>query len=143
MQKVEAGTKIANETADALTDFRDPHWMLLFIDADANSATGWEGYDFLVNEPVIDEQRTSVKRAVKDTVGHWQWEAVGEAAFHTGGNQLHIAIPRKMLSLPEGEAMKFDFHWADNIQKLGDIIEFSLHGDSAPDRRFINRFFAK
>lgn len=131
------------ETADPLTDFHDPHWMLLFIDADADTSTGWEGYDYLVNEPVIDAKRTSIKRAVKDADGKWQWEKVGEAEFHTKGNQLHIAIPRRMLGLPEGEGMKIDFHWADNIQKLGDIIEFSLHGDSAPDRRFNYRFFAK
>jgi hypothetical protein len=49
-----------------------------------------------------------------------------------------IVIPKDILGI-KGKAA-FDFHWADNIQKLGDISEFSLHGDSAPDRRSNYRF---
>jgi hypothetical protein len=33
-----------------------------------------------------------------------------------------------------------DFHWTDNAQPLGDLTEFALHGDSAPDRRFNYRY---
>ena len=31
--------------------------------------------------------------------------------------------------------LSFDFHWADGMQKLGDIDEFLLNGDQAPSRR--------
>ena len=37
---------------------------------------------------------------------------------------------------PGSNEVSFDFHWADNIQKSDDIIEFSISGDSAPNRRF-------
>lgn len=37
-------------TAEPLTPYTDPLWMLLFIDADGDHSTGWEGYDLLVNE---------------------------------------------------------------------------------------------
>ena len=35
------------ETASNLTNSSDSNWMLLFIDADNNSTTGWYGYDFV------------------------------------------------------------------------------------------------
>lgn len=38
------------ETAEALSDHTGNHWMLLLIDADNNHATGWYGYDFLINK---------------------------------------------------------------------------------------------
>jgi hypothetical protein len=38
------------------------------------------------------------------------------------------------------ELSAFDFHWADNLQHLGDISEFGLNGDSAPNRRFNYRY---
>jgi len=56
------------------------------------------------------------------------------------GNELELAVPRDVLGLADRRAFVLDFHWADNTQKDGDILEFSLHGDSAPDRRFNYRF---
>jgi hypothetical protein len=43
-------------------------------------------------------------------------------------------------ALTPTQALMFDFHWADNIQKNNDIIEFAVSGDSAPDRRFNYRY---
>src|SRR3546814_16534394 len=37
------------ETAAPLTSSGQPGWMRLFIDIDRNKATGWEGYDYVVN----------------------------------------------------------------------------------------------
>ncbi|MBR6560311.1 MAG: hypothetical protein IKT75_04065, partial [Alistipes sp.] len=34
------------ESAEKLTPHTDPNWMLLMIDTDNNSSTGWYGYDF-------------------------------------------------------------------------------------------------
>lgn len=42
------------ETASNLTNSSDSNWMLLFIDADNNSTTGWYGYDFVINKNIID-----------------------------------------------------------------------------------------
>lgn len=41
------------ETASNLTNSSDSNWMLLFIDADNNSTTGWYGYDFVINKNII------------------------------------------------------------------------------------------
>jgi hypothetical protein len=109
--------------------------MLLFIDADQDSATGSNGYDYLVNATVVSDRRTSVQRFGED--GAWHKTAVID--FRYEGNQMEIAVPRSLLGVTEGSAT-FDFHWADNIQTLDNVIEFALHGDSAPNRRFNYRF---
>ena len=53
------------ETNDPLTKHTDPNWMLLLIDADRNSSTGWYGYDYLINKSVIDSKTTTLMRAVQ------------------------------------------------------------------------------
>jgi len=122
------------QTAQALTPRTDAHWMLLLIDADRNSATGWNGYDYLVNQDVASETQTSVHRFADGT-----WQKTASAEYRYQRNELELAIPRSVLGLSEGP-IAFDFHWADHIQSLDDIAEFALQGDSAPNRRFDYRF---
>lgn len=35
--------------------------MLLLIDADNNYSTGWYGYDYLINQSVVDNTSTQIK----------------------------------------------------------------------------------
>ena len=46
------------ETNEPLTPHTGKNWMLLLIDADKNSKTGWFGYDFLINQKIIDDKTT-------------------------------------------------------------------------------------
>ena len=123
------------ETAEPLTAHTDANWMLLFIDADRDSTTGWHGYDYRVNSELVSDRRTSVHRFTNDRT----WKKQASAEFRYRGNQMEIAVPRSMLGMAEGP-VAFDFHWADNVQNLDDVIEFALNGDSAPNRRFNYRF---
>jgi hypothetical protein len=36
-------------TREPMSSAPDPNWMWLLIDIDQDRATGWEGYDFIVN----------------------------------------------------------------------------------------------
>ncbi|WP_411275546.1 hypothetical protein [Daejeonella sp.] len=54
------------QTVEKLSSEKDINWMLLFIDADQNKATGWEGYDFVVNKDVTEATRTTISRMDKD-----------------------------------------------------------------------------
>jgi len=124
-------------TREKLTSYKDKNWMLLFIDSDylrfGNRINGWEGYDYLVNYEVIDERTTTLKR----TQDGWNWKTVREIPCVVRGNQMELSIPRADLGVHQtGPNVVFDFHWADNIRKDDDIIEFARGGDSAPDRRF-------
>lgn len=120
------------KTKGDLTSHTDGNWMLLFIDADQDKETGWEGYDYLVNSETGSAQSTTLKAWKKD-----DWGKAVKVSYAYSGNELMIEIPRKRL---HEESVAIDFHWADNIQKLGDINEFFLNGDNAPERRSNYRF---
>lgn len=125
------------ETRDPITPHTDPNWMLLFIDADHDNASGWEGYDYVVNFGTVGTTTTTLMH----TDGGWNWELVSDAIpYVVNGNMLELAIPRAALGLASDEGLVFDFHWSDNMQHGDDIIEFSVSGDSAPSRRFNYRY---
>ena len=120
------------KTAGDITPHTDPNWMLLFIDADQKSETGWEGYDYLVNSEVVSDQVTTLK-----AWGKRGWGKATSIAYACSGKEMMIEIPRELLG--QGP-LAIDFHWADNIQELADITEFFLNGDNAPERRSNYRY---
>ncbi|TSJ39369.1 hypothetical protein FO440_16610 [Mucilaginibacter corticis] len=122
------------ETDKALTPSSGKNWMLLFIDADKNTNTGWYGYDFMINKKVIDDKTTTLYRYdVKAPGDHWV--EVAKVNYRYKGNKLEVAIPRTLLKL-QANSLSFDYHWSDNAESLSDIISMSTTGDSAPNRRF-------
>ena len=123
------------ETVKELTPASDKNWMLLYIDIDQNKSTGWEGYDYVINSKVLSSSNTTTltKLDKNGTLGKST-----KIQLQTKGNKLMLAIPRTIFG--ESAKVAFDFHWADNIQKLGSIDEFFNNGDSAPERRANYRF---
>jgi hypothetical protein len=122
------------ETDQSLTPSTGKNWMMLFIDTDQNSNTGWYGYDYIINKKVIDNKTTTLMRYdVKSPGGHWV--EVVRVNYRYKGNQLEVAVPKTLLKL-KGSAINFDFHWNDNAETLVDPISLSVSGDSAPNRRF-------
>ncbi|SEW51684.1 glycoside hydrolase family 71/99 protein [Chitinophaga arvensicola] len=119
------------ETADNLTPATDHNWMLLLIDADNNPATGWYGYDYLVNKQVKNEHTTTLMRFDASQ----NWVAVADIPFRYAGRQLELSIPRKLLGL-NGSKFTFDFKWSDNAADLKDPVSLCIDGDAAPNRRF-------
>ncbi len=126
-------------TAAPLSPPTGRNWMWLLVDADANAATGWHGYDFLINRSRAGNHCT-VERNVG---GVWQWQPVARAALRWAGSDLVIAVPRRALGLaPAHSPLRFDFKWADNLPDAPDILDFYSKGDVAPDARF-NYCFAE
>lgn len=115
-----------------ITPYTDPNWMLLLIDADNDPATGWHGYDFIVNRRVDDARHSTLERYDAAT---GQWLPAGRIEYSVQGKELELAIPRKALGLG-GDSLTFDFKWADNPESLTDPISLCTHGDTAPNRRF-------
>jgi len=128
------------ETREKITPCTDSQWMLLFIDIDCNPQTGWQGYDFLVNHTVTDESTTTLKQI---NANNWNLKTIGSLHYKVVDNQMELQIPRSLLGLDKKANVVFDFHWADNIQKENDIIEFAISGDSAPNRRFNYRYIGQ
>jgi len=120
-------------TRQHLTPFTGANWMQLAIDADSNHATGWNGYDFVVNSRVIDSKHTTLKRLSDGKT----WTV----RYRAAGSDMRIAIPRALLGLTNAGHTKFDFHWVDSAPVgRGDIANWWYDGDSAPDGRFNYRY---
>ncbi|MBR5661270.1 MAG: hypothetical protein IKW99_06935 [Bacteroidales bacterium] len=117
-----------------ITSYSDPDWMLLLIDSDQDSSTGWYGYDFIVNKKVVDGKHTTVMSYSDGT-----WKEVATVSYKVSGNEMELAIPASILGVG-GDFVSFDFKWADNVGELVDPISLCLHGDTAPNRRFNYRF---
>ena len=115
--------------ADHLTPSTDAHWMLLYLDTDNDTSTGWEGFDFF-----IADGKLCCYNAISSS-----WEPVTTVKTAVDGSQLVITVPRKALGLT-ANSFALDFKWADNPTDLLDIISISTTGDTAPNRRFRYRF---
>lgn len=127
-------------TREPITKHTDPNWMWLLIDADRNSATGWQGADFIVNRTVANGGKTWLER----NQGGWRWEKVAQIDYRVEGNELQLAIPRELLGMAEGSTpLTMDFKWADNLQTPGDAMDFYLSGDTAPEGRAFYRYQAE
>lgn len=74
------------KTNDEITPPSGTNWMNLFIDADNNAQTGWQGYDFVINR-AQDGGKAKIERFA--TSG-WQTEEVGWADLFYENNQLHL-----------------------------------------------------
>jgi hypothetical protein len=116
------------------------NWMWLLIDIDRQAATGWEGYDFIVNRTVENGPKTWLEK----NEGGWHWKKIAPVDLIVRNNELALAIPRLALGLPRGKTpVSFDFKWADSLQAPGDIMDFYLTGDVAPEGRFNYRFVSR
>ena len=128
------------QTREPLTPPTDPRWMWLLLDLDQSRATGWEGYDLIVNRTIEPDGTTWLER----NTGGWQWEKVARIEYLNAGTELQLAIPRRALGLAEGETrLALDFKWVDHPQTPGDLLDWYVHGDAAPEGRFNFRYAAE
>jgi hypothetical protein len=127
-------------TREPITPKSDNNWMWLLIDSDQNAATGWSGYDFIVNRTVDANGQAWLEK----NIGGWNWEKVAPVSMQVVGNEMQLAIPRKALGLESGRhGTQFDFKWADNLQRVGDVMDVYIDGEVAPEGRFNFRYEAK
>lgn len=120
------------ETDQALSPSSDPHWMQLLVDVDRDKATGWNGYDFIINRISPKGGKAVVESNVQGT---WMWEKTADCGLSKMGNVLVLSVPRDVLGLGGGD-LDFEFKWNDNLQREGDIMDFYISGDTAPGGRF-------
>ena len=113
-----------------------PQGLWLLVDADQKRSTGWEGYDLVLGRGVDENGRLWLERHITG----WQWERVAAVKFRQKGRELHLAVPRSEIAAHDSDALEFDFKWVDNIQRPGDIQDFYLSGDAAPEGRFNYRY---
>ncbi len=124
------------ECAAPITAAAGTNWMNLYIDADCDAATGWEGFDYILNRSRTDKT-VSVERF---TGTGWEIVAVGEASYTLGECHMIISVEKSLIGYSEGDSL--NFKWADNARVetsdgQGDIMRFMTEGDCAPNDRFV------
>ncbi len=115
-----------------ITAAEGTNWMNLFIDSDANAATGWSGYDYVINRSQNGNKCSVEKFESKE----WTPVSIGDAEFSVNGEYIVIKLPKNTVAL----GTTFDFKWADNSVSDGDAMQFVDQGDTAPSDRFNYRF---
>ena len=124
-------------TREPLTPPSGTNWMWLLLDTDQNPSTGWEGYDFIVNRSIEPGGKAWLERHESG----WGWKQVAWVDYRVEDRQLQLTLPRAALGLPEGTTrLNLDFKWVDNARQPGDIMDFYVSGDAAPEGRFNYRF---
>ena len=121
------------QTKDAITPFTDPHWMMLFISLGPDAGPSWEGYQYVLNRLPADARQATLEQ----NTGGWNWKAKSQVRYRVVGNEMQVAIPRADLGLLDpAKPLRIEFKWMDNMQREGDITEFEVNGDAAPNGRF-------
>ena len=120
--------------ASTLSPRTDHNWMILYLNTDSNSRTGWLGYDYAVNQNV-GANTTSLDKNVGNA---YRWSERHVVPYKVKGDELEISIPRADLGMSR-YLSTIDFKWADNCYDKGDWTDFTLNGDAAPDGRFSYR----
>jgi hypothetical protein len=111
-------------TAEPLVGQNDGNWMILFLDTDGKTETGWLGYDFAFNRvPGTLE---------KNVDGKYEWKEQVKISYKIGEKEIELVIPREAIGNPKA----IHFKWCDNIHQTGEWSDFTLHGDSAPNDRY-------
>ncbi len=127
------------ETSGELTPYTDPAWMRLLIEVESvggkapENDKNWESFQYIAGREVsADGSHFAVERST----GGWNWEKAGEARFTASGNRIQLSVPRSVLGIPSGESFVVNFKWSDNMQVDGDILDFYVNGDVAPEGRY-------
>ena len=119
------------ETNNDLSPSSDSSWMRLFIDADRNKSTGWEGYDYVLNRV-----SPGTKALLEKSINSWDWTTVDSVEYIKGNKKMEVKIPRSLLGLDTLNDISIEFKWSDNSQSNGNIMDFYVNGDAAPNGRF-------
>jgi hypothetical protein len=130
VETAENGLSFTITTRESLTTAADDRWMLLFIDADADPKTGWNGYDYVANRSRLGAGLASLEKLDRDGTT----SPLPAVTTSASANRLTLVIP----ALPEWSGRThFDFHISDNSPFNKN---FHLYGDHAPNRRFNYRY---
>lgn len=107
-------------------------WMNLYIGvAGRPYAPHWHGYQYLVNDVVLDGCATFVQTCL----GGYRFGKNTRINYVREDKEIMIEIPRAVLGLEE-DGFELHFKWADHTGKNETIAEFYEHGDAAPYGRF-------
>ena len=128
------------ETTNTISDPVSNFWMTSFFNT--GSDKNWEGYDYALSR----SGTTATEMVLERSTGGYNWERIKTIPYKVNGNKLEFAIAFADLGLdasnPEFQFKFFDMLETSDSSQLtvpfveGDLLEFYLSGDAAPNARF-------
>ena len=119
-------------TKDPISPYTDPHWMMLFLKIGTDAAPNWSGYQFVLNRLPANASNLILEQSS----GGWNWIKIAKIQYRVAGNEMELAIRKSDLGIAANVPLRIEFKWMDNMQNEGDISDFDLVGDAAPNGRF-------
>ena len=98
-------------------------YLRLYINIDRNAATGWKGYDYIVDGGKL--KAFDIDSTLTD---------IADVNAIVNGEYLTLALSRSTLS--ETGTVDLEFKWVDGARENGDILKFYQEGSVAPMGRF-------
>ncbi|OLT23627.1 hypothetical protein BJF79_45905 [Actinomadura sp. CNU-125] len=130
-------------TREELSPWDGRNWMMLFFDVEGGDDGGgdggtgrWEGFRFVVNRRVRGPRRT----CLEVSRGGWDWRHAADLSYAARGNEIELAVPRRLIGADPRRPLRIDFKWIDNMRRDGDILDTLTSGDTAPSGRFRYRY---
>ena len=108
-------------------EMSDSNWLSVYINTDRNFATGFKGYDFVIN-------RKAPGAVEKIADGAWSFTDAGTAEYSFSGDVLQIKVPKVLIG--ETGVTDFEFKIVDGFDPAGNILNFYTEGSVAPMGRF-------
>lgn len=112
------------QTVDPVSPAGGSNWMRLYLDADRDPKSGWNGYDFRISSGHRLEQYRE-----------GAWVEIALLDYLVEQNEMMITLSRKLVPSFAG-TLNFEFKWSDNMQDEEDPLDWYIHGDVAPGGRF-------
>ncbi len=120
----------ANE--EGISDYeKDTSWMQLFINSDFNAATGFYGYDYVVNYEPKSKELTTLGKA-KSNGKDFDFESVEDIEYRYEGNKMMIKVPLASLGINDFHQIKLSFKLVDSHTKVTTMEQMYSEGDVAP-----------
>ncbi len=119
------------ETAGPITQYdAASSWMQIYINADRDVATGWYGYDYIVNYKATGDFETTIAKYT-GVNGAYGFAEAGTVAYRVKGNQMMLTVPQALLGIQE-QAIDLEFKVADSRTVYDEMEDFYCDGDVAP-----------
>ena len=98
-------------------------YLRLYINIDRNPATGWKGYDYLVDGGKL--KAFNADGTVTD---------IADVTANVAGEYMTLSLSRSVLA--ETGTVDLEFKWVDGVRENGDILLWYTDGSVAPMGRF-------
>ncbi len=102
-------------------DIKDSaNFLTLYLNTDRNYATGWEGYDYIVEKGAIS----------RFADGSYTKTNVATVNYTVSGNVMQLAVPRSLIG--ETGVVDLELKWSDSVDASADYLNFYSDGSVAP-----------